>query len=112
MKMKFMKIARRITGDINKSIVYYSKLGIFQSFIELDDINKLKNNFVRNTKVNNEISFGEKANVKIYNVSGSLVKSASVEKNTSLNVSSLPKGIYVVTGEVNGQSVSQKIVKE
>jgi hypothetical protein len=80
--------------------------------LNVNDINKLKNNFVRNTKVTNEISFGEKANVKIYNVSGSLVKSASVEKNTSLNVSSLPKGIYVVTGEVNGQSVSQKIVKE
>ena len=80
--------------------------------LNVNDINKLKNNFVRNTKVNNEISFGEKANVKIYNASGSLVKSASVEKNTSLNVSSLPKGIYVVTGEVNGQSVSQKIVKQ
>mgnify|MGYP003545041202 FL=1 len=76
------------------------------------DTNKSKTTLVRNTKVNNEISFGEKANVKIYNVSGSLVKSASVEKNTSLNVSSLPKGVYVVTGEVNGQSVSQKIVKE
>ena len=76
------------------------------------DTNKSKTTLVRNTKVNNEISFGEKANVKIYNASGSLVKSASVEKNTSLNVSSLPKGIYVVTGEVNGQSVSQKIVKE
>ena len=76
------------------------------------DTNKSKTNLVRNTKVTNEISFGEKANVKIYNVSGSLVKSASVEKNTSLNVSSLPKGVYVVTGEVNGQSVSQKIVKE
>ena len=76
------------------------------------DTNKSKTTLVRNTKVNNEINFGEKANVKIYNVSGSLVKSASVEKNTSLNVSSLPKGIYVVTGEVNGQSVSQKIVKE
>lgn len=76
------------------------------------DTNKSKTTLVRNTKVSNEISFGEKANVKIYNVSGSLVKSASVEKNTSLNVSSLPKGIYVVTGEVNGQSVSQKIVKE
>ena len=76
------------------------------------DTNKSKTTLVRNTKVNNEISFGEKANVKIYNVSGSLVKSASVEKNTSLNVSSLPKGIYVVTGEVNGQSVSLKIVKE
>ena len=76
------------------------------------DINKLKNNFVKNTKVNNEITFGEKANVKIYNVSGSLVKSAAVEKNVSLNVSSLPKGVYVVTGEVNGQAVSQKIVKQ
>ena len=76
------------------------------------DTNKSKTTLVRNTKVTNEISFGEKANVKIYNVSGSLVKSASVEKNTSLNVSSLPKGIYVVTGEVNGQSVSQKLVKE
>lgn len=76
------------------------------------DTNKSKTTLVRNTKVTNEISFGEKANVKIYNVSGSLVKSASVEKNTSLNVSSLPKGVYVVTGEVNGQSVSQKIVKE
>lgn len=76
------------------------------------DTNKSKTTLVRNTKVTNEISFGEKANVKIYNVSGSLVKSASVEKNTSLNVSSLPKGIYVVTGEVNGQSVSQKIVKQ
>lgn len=76
------------------------------------DTNKSKTTLVRNTKVSNEISFGEKANVKIYNVSGSLVKSASVEKNTSLNVSSLPKGVYVVTGEVNGQSISQKIVKE
>ncbi|GAB1346406.1 T9SS type A sorting domain-containing protein [Cloacibacterium normanense] len=76
------------------------------------DTNKSKTTLVRNTKVTNEINFGEKANVKIYNVSGSLVKSASVEKNTSLNVSSLPKGIYVVTGEVNGQSVSQKIVKQ
>ena len=76
------------------------------------DIAKLKFNLVRNTKVTNEISFGEKANVKIYNVSGSLVKSASVEKNTSLNVSSLPKGIYVVTAELNGETVSQKIVKQ
>ena len=80
--------------------------------LNVNDINKLKNNFVRNTKVNNEISFGEKANVKIYNASGSLVKSASVEKNGSLNVSSLAKGVYVVTGEVNGKTVSQKVIKE
>ena len=82
------------------------------SFLSVGDIKVFRGNFVKNTIVTNEINFGEKANVKIYNVSGSLVKSASVDKNSSLNVSSLPKGIYVVTGEVNGQSVSQKIVKE
>ena len=82
------------------------------SFLSVGDIKVFRGNFVKNTIVTNEITFGEKANIKIYNVSGSLVKSASVEKNTSLNVSSLPKGVYVVTGEVNGQSVSQKIVKE
>lgn len=76
------------------------------------DFNKFKNNFVKNTIVTNEINFGEKANVKIYNVSGSLVKSASVDKNTTLNVSSLPKGNYIVTGEFNGETVSQKIVKQ
>ena len=76
------------------------------------DFNSQKLNLVKNTKVNNEINFGEKANVKIYSTNGLLVKSASVDKNSSLNVSSLPKGVYVVTGEVNGQSVSQKIVKE
>ena len=82
------------------------------SFLSVGDIKVFRGNFVKNTIVTNEINFGEKANIKIYNVSGSLVKSASVEKNTSLNVSSLPKGVYVVTGEVNGQSVSQKIVKQ
>ena len=76
------------------------------------DFNKFKNNFVKNTIVTNEINFGEKANVKIYSVTGELVKSASVDKNTTLNVSSLPKGNYVVTGELNGETVSQKIVKQ
>ena len=59
-----------------------------------------------------QMNFGEKANVKIYSVTGELVKSASVDKNTTLNVSSLPKGNYVVTGELNGETVSQKIVKQ
>ena len=76
------------------------------------DTNKSKTTLVRNTKVNNEISFGEKANVKIYNVSGSLVKSASVENGTTLDVSSLSKGIYIIKGDVNGETVVQKIIKQ
>ncbi|MGZ5264409.1 MAG: T9SS type A sorting domain-containing protein [Kaistella sp.] len=39
------------------------------------------------------------------------MKTAAVEKGSTLNVSSLPKGIYIVTGNVGGQVVSQKITK-
>ena len=76
------------------------------------DTNKSKTTLVRNTKVNNEISFGEKANVKIYNLSGSLVKSVSVENGTTLDVSSLAKGVYLIKGDVNGETVVQKIIKQ
>lgn len=82
------------------------------AFLSVGDIKVFKGNFVKNTIVTNEINFGEKANVKIYSVTGELVKSASVDKNTTLNVSTLPKGNYVVVGELNGDSVSQKIVKQ
>lgn len=76
------------------------------------DFNSQKLNLVKNTKVTNEITFGEKANVKIYNLSGSLVKSASVENGSSLNVSSLAKGVYLIKGDVNGETVVQKIIKQ
>ena len=76
------------------------------------DFNSQKLNLVKNTKVNNEITFGEKANVKIYNLSGSLVKSVSVENGTTLDVSSLSKGIYIIKGDVNGETVVQKIIKQ
>lgn len=76
------------------------------------DFNSKKLNLVKNTKVTNEITFGEKANVKIYNLSGSLVKSVSVENGTSLDVSSLAKGVYIIKGKVNGETVVQKIIKQ
>ena len=83
-----------------------------QTFLAVYDINSVNVSLVKNTVVKDVLNFGAKANVQFVNMNGQVVKSASVEKNTSLNVSSLPKGVYVVTGEVNGQSVSQKIVKE
>ena len=76
------------------------------------DFNSQKLNLVKNTKVTNEITFGEKANVKIYNLSGSLVKSVSVENGTTLDVSSLAKGVYLIKGDVNGETVVQKIIKQ
>ncbi|GGP04321.1 hypothetical protein GCM10010992_15930 [Cloacibacterium rupense] len=82
------------------------------SLLSVSDINASKIKLVKNTSVNSDINFSEKANVKIYNMNGQVVKSISVDKNAILNVSSLPKGTYIVTGDVNGETVSQKIIKQ
>ncbi|WP_326985034.1 T9SS type A sorting domain-containing protein [Chryseobacterium sp. MYb264] len=73
-----------------------------------------KGNFVKNTFVKtNEITFGSDVkDVKIYNMSGQIVKSASVKSGASVNVAELAKGNYIVTGTVNNQSVSQRILKD
>ena len=78
----------------------------------VSDVNSVKSNFVRNTMVNNEIKFGTKAEVKVYNMNGQVVRSASVSENNNLEVSDLAPGMYIVTGTVNGEAVSQKILKK
>ncbi len=73
-----------------------------------------KYKFVQNTFVkNDEIVFGtEVKDIKIYTLSGQLVKTSSVRNNLSLNVAELQKGNYIVTGMINNQPVSQKIIKD
>ncbi len=76
------------------------------------DVNKTKTNLVKNTIVSNELIFGASAKVSVYNAAGQVIKTADVNENSKLDVSALPKGNYVVTGLVNGQAVSQKIIKK
>lgn len=76
------------------------------------DTSKTKVSLVKNTSFNSNLTFGANSNVQIINASGQVVKSATVVNGTSVDVSSLPMGIYVVTGEVNGQKVSQKVIKK
>ena len=78
------------------------------------DFGKEKSLFVKNTFVkNNEIVFGAEAkNVKVYNMFGQVVKTASVKTDGTLNVADLAKGNYIVTGTVNNEAVSQKILKD
>ena len=76
------------------------------------DVNAAKINLVKNTVVANTIIFAAKADVQILNMNGQVVKTASVNENTSLEVSSLAKGMYVITANVNGKAVSQKIIKK
>lgn len=80
----------------------------------VSDLNKTKSAFLKNTFVeNDEIIFGsEVKDIKIYTLTGQLVKTSSVKANETLNVAELAKGNYIVTGTVNNQPVSQKILKD
>lgn len=82
--------------------------------LAVSDISKTKLNFIKNSFVkNNEISFGaDVKDVKVYTLTGQLVKSSSVKANETLNVAELQKGNYIVTGTINNQAVSQKILKD
>ncbi|WP_238555465.1 T9SS type A sorting domain-containing protein [Chryseobacterium sp. P1-3] len=68
--------------------------------------------FVKNTIVGDEIYFGTHSDVKIFNMYGQVVKTASVKQNGSINVADLAKGNYIVTGTINNAPVSQKILKD
>ncbi len=84
----------------------------YDSTLAVVDANASKAKLVKNTVVDANIIFAAKADVKVINTNGQVVKSASVNENTTLDVASLAKGMYIVTGTVNGQAVSQKIIKK
>jgi len=109
----------RTNGDTNNNNVDFTvTLPTPQSSgtLAVNDVNHsaVKEKFVQNTFVKNEeITFGNDVkDVKIYNLSGQVVKTASVKEGASLNVAELQKGNYIVTGTVNNQPVSQKILKD
>lgn len=79
--------------------------------LAVSDVSGIKINLVKNTNVKNTIVFGAKANVQIISANGQVVKTAAVNENTTLDVSSLAKGMYIITADVNGQKVSQKVIK-
>lgn len=112
-------LAANVSGDV---VIEFRSTGNRQ--IVLDDISwtragslataevKGKNQtFVKNTSVDNEIYFGIKSDIKIFNVNGQVVKTASVSENGSVNVENLQSGIYFVTGNINGKAVFEKIIK-
>lgn len=110
----------RTSGDTNNNNVDFTiTLPTPQSSsgtLAVSDVtnNSLKSQFVKNSFVKNEeITFASDVkDVKIYSMSGRLVKTASVREGAKLNVAELQKGNYIITGTVNNQPVSQKILKD
>ncbi|MBP6577338.1 MAG: T9SS type A sorting domain-containing protein [Chryseobacterium sp.] len=79
--------------------------------LSVADFSKVKASLVKNTVVGEAIAFANAADIQIINTAGQVVKTAKVTEGSTLNVSSLAKGVYIVTGTVNGEKVSQKVIK-
>lgn len=79
--------------------------------LAVSDFNKSNFEFIKNTVIGESISFAKNADIQIVNTAGQVVKTAKVTEGSTLNVSALAKGTYIVTGTVNGERVSQKVIK-
>lgn len=108
----------RLSGDTNHNLNdFTATLASPQSgTLAVSDIQTsgTRGSFIKNSLVkNDEIFFAEEVqNIKVYTLSGQVVYTGSAKSNSSLNVSQLGKGNYIVTGTINNQPVSQKVLKD
>lgn len=100
------------TAPTATSRLYLDDVKFLAPTMAVIDTAKGKTNLVKNTIVSNELIFGAASKVSVYNTAGQIVKVAEVNEHSRLDVSTLPKGTYIVTGLVNGQAVSQKVIKK
>lgn len=95
------------------AVVSYDDFSLTSGTLAVGEVAPSKYALVKNTLVKSEINFGADAkNVKVYSMYGQIVREFSVKNNQTVNVSDLPKGNYIVTGTVNNNPVSQKILKD
>jgi len=108
-----IRIVATVTGSSNKRANLDDLvLTDYDATLAVANYNTAKVSLVKNTVADNEIIFAQDAKVSVINMNGQVVKSAQVAKDSSLNISELPKGVYVVTAVVNGKTVSQKVIKK
>lgn len=120
---QFNSYTFKLTGGTSASKLTFSSSAKSKRFF-LDDIvvmpattlavvntDEKKLNFLKSTVVDGELVFGVKADVKIYDMNGRMLKAASVNNGTSMDGSSFAKGIYIVSGEAEGQKITAKIIK-
>lgn len=95
-------------GYISSIIVEY----LDPTILAVGNANSSKANLVKNTVVENTLTFASRFDARIINMNGQVVKNAEAKPGTSIDVSSLEKGVYLVAGNINGKMVSQKIIKK
>lgn len=108
----------RTSGDTNNNNVDFTVTlptpQATDTTLAVGDTNGNKSIFIKNTLVKNgEILFGSDVqDLKLYNMSGQLVKTINLKGNPKLNISDLPKGHYIATATINNKKVTERIVKE
>ena len=105
----------RISGDTNRNNIDFTiALASPQAgTLSVNENNASKASFIKNSVVRNKIMFAaDVQDVKIYSITGQLVKASSVKANETLDVAELQKGTYIVTGTVNNIKVTERILKD
>jgi hypothetical protein len=107
----------RISGDTNRNNIDFTiALASPQAgtvTLAVNENNSAKNSFIKNSVVRNKIMFAaDVQDIKIYSISGQLVKTSSVKANETLDVAELQRGTYIVTGTVNNTKVTERILKD
>lgn len=100
------------TGTFSIDDVVIAGESIYDATLAVGDLNATKIDLVKNTVVFNDIIFGQSTKVTLTNMNGQVLRTVDVVENSKLNISELPKGVYIVTANINGKSVSQKIIKK
>ncbi|WP_157844481.1 MULTISPECIES: T9SS type A sorting domain-containing protein [unclassified Chryseobacterium] len=102
------------TGNNGMYAIDDFSLTPYVDLLGVSDTKDFKSDFIKNTFVENgEIIFGaEVQDIKIFTLTGQIIKTGSVKKGMALDVAELQKGNYIVTGTINNQLVSQKILKD
>ena len=109
----------RVNGDTNNNNVDFTiTLPTPQSSgnLAVTDLQSTvhKYKFVQNTFVKEDgiIFETEVKDIKIYTLSGQLIRTSESKYARYLNVADLQKGNYIITATIDNQPVSQKIIKD
>ena len=85
----------------------------FIIMLDVDDLKFRTKDLVKSTTVTDIIEFKNPIkNLEIFGTNGQRFQKKAVESLERLNIHNLPNGVYILRGEVNGEIVTQKIIKK
>ena len=105
-----LDVAVRAYGAASKA--YFDDFLVVEGALATSEVGISRHALIKNTVVADELTFAAKSSIEILDMSGKVVKTAEVTDGFNLNVSSLPKGTYIVKGLANGETSVQKFVKK